>query len=339
MQKVFRAAVLENFKKKLKIIKIKIKNPQENQILVKLKYSGVCKSHIMEIDGKRSNKKWLPHMLGHEGSGKVIKIGKNVNNFKIGDKVFLSWIKNNKKDCLNINYLKNKKIINSGKVTTFSTHSIVSSNRVYHLPKNIDYKVGALLGCAFPTGFGIVLNSLPKKKKIKILIIGLGGIGLSSLIAATSLGYEKIDVLEINQNKIIQVKKYLKNKNIIFHKNIEFIKKENYDKVIETSGNIDILSKSLNFVHNKGKVIFASHPDSKLKIKISPYDLIKGKKIEGSWGGNIKFNRDINKICKILIKSKVIKKLFSNKVYSLSQINLAINDLRKGKSIRPLIKF
>jgi len=337
MQKVFKAAVLENFKKKLKVIKIQIKDPQENQILVKLKYSGVCKSQIMEINGQRSNKKWLPHMLGHEGSGQVIKIGKNVYDFKIGDKVFLSWIKNNKKDCLNINYLKNKKIINSGKVTTFSSYSIVSSNRVYHLPKNIDYKVGALLGCAFPTGFGMVFNSLPKRKKIKILIIGLGGIGLSSLIAASSLGYKKIDVLEINQNKIIQVKKYFKN--IIYHKNIEFIEKEYYDNVIETSGNIDILSKSLNLIHNKGKVIFASHPDSKLKIKISPHDLIKGKKIEGSWGGGVKFNRDINKICKILIRSKVIKKLFFNKVYSLNQINLAINDLRKGKSIRPLIKF
>ena len=53
----FKAAILEKIKKDLKIKKLKLKNPQKNQILIKLKYSGVCRSQIMEIDGKRENKK------------------------------------------------------------------------------------------------------------------------------------------------------------------------------------------------------------------------------------------------------------------------------------------
>ena len=192
----FKAAVLEKFNKKLNIVELATKYPEKDQILVKLKYSGICKSQIMEIDGKRNNKKWLPHMLGHEGSGVIIQIGKNINDFKIGDKVFLSWIKNNKKDCSAIKYIKNNQVINAGKVTTFNSFALVSRNRVYHLPKNIDYKTGALLGCAFPTGFGMILKSISKQKKIKLLIIGLGGIGLSSLIAANNLGYKNIHVLE-----------------------------------------------------------------------------------------------------------------------------------------------
>ena len=166
----FKAAVLEKFNKKLNIVELATKYPEKDQILVKLKYSGICKSQIMEIDGKRNNKKWLPHMLGHEGSGVIIQIGKNINDFKIGDKVFLSWIKNNKKDCSAIKYIKNNQVINAGKVTTFNSFALVSRNRVYHLPKNIDYKTGALLGCAFPTGFGMILKSISKQKKIKLLI-------------------------------------------------------------------------------------------------------------------------------------------------------------------------
>ena len=100
----FKAAILEKIKRNLKIKKLKLKNPEKNQILIKLKYSGVCRSQIMEIDGKRENKKWLPHMLGHEGTGIIIKLGPNVKNFKIGDRVFLSWIKKNKKDCDEINF-------------------------------------------------------------------------------------------------------------------------------------------------------------------------------------------------------------------------------------------
>ena len=335
----FKAAVLEKFNKKLNIVELATRYPEKDQILVKLKYSGICKSQIMEIDGKRNNKKWLPHMLGHEGSGVITQIGKNINDFKIGDKVFLSWIKNNKKDCSAIKYIKNNQIINAGKVTTFNSFALVSRNRVYHLPKNIDYKTGALLGCAFPTGFGMILKSISKQKKIKLLIIGLGGIGLSSLIAANNLGYKNIHVLEKSKKKIEHVKKYIKNNNIKYYLSNKVITKEYYDNIIETSGNINILSKSLNFIHNKGKIVFASHPDTKLKIKINPHELIKGKKIIGSWGGNIKFEKDIDQITKIIKKSKFINKLFLDKVYSLKQINLAITDFRKGNIVRPLIKF
>lgn len=335
----FKAAILEKIKSNLKIKKLKLKNPQKNQILIKLKYSGVCRSQIMEIDGKRDNKKWLPHMLGHEGSGIILKLGPDVKNFKVGDRVFLSWIKKNKKDCAEINFFCKAQKVNAGKITTFGSHAIVSTNRVYHLPKSVDLKKGALLGCAFPTGFGMILNNISKRKKIKLLIIGLGGIGLSSLIAAQSLKYIYVDILEKNKIKINYIKTTLKNKNFRFFSNESSIKKNYYDNVVETSGDNRVISKSLDFIHNKGKVIFASHPDKKSKIEINPHDLIKGKKIDGSWGGNINFERDLKKITQIIKNSKFINKLFLNKIYSLNEINLALNDLRKGKVIRPILKL
>ncbi len=335
----FKAAILEKIKKDLKIKKLKLKNPQKNQILIKLKYSGVCRSQIMEIDGKRENKKWLPHMLGHEGTGIIIKLGPNVKNFKIGDRVFLSWIKKNKKDCDEINFFCKDKKVNAGKITTFSSHSIISTNRVYHLPRSINLKMGALLGCAFPTGFGMIINNISKRKKIKLLIIGLGGVGLSSLIAANSLKYSNVDILEKNKSKIKYMQKFFKNKNFRFFSNDLSIKKNYYDNVVETSGDEKVISKSLDFIHNEGKVVFASHPDKKSKIKINPHDLIKGKKIIGSWGGNITFEKDMKKIIQIIKNSKFINKLFLNKIYSLNKVNLALNDLRKGKVIRPILKL
>lgn len=335
----FKAAILEKIKKDLNIKKLKLKNPQKNQILIKLKYSGVCRSQIMEIDGKRENKKWLPHMLGHEGTGIIIKLGPNVKNFKIGDRVFLSWIKKNEKDCDEINFFCKDKKVNAGKITTFSSHSIISTNRVYHLPRSINLKMGALLGCAFPTGFGMIINNISKRKKIKLLIIGLGGVGLSSLIAANSLKYSNVDILEKNKSKIKYMKKFFKNKNFRFFSNDLSIKKNYYDNVVETSGDEKVISKSLDFIHNEGKVVFASHPDKKSKIEINPHDLIKGKKIIGSWGGNITFEKDMKKIIQIIKNSKFINKLFLNKIYSLNKVNLALNDLRKGKVIRPILKL
>ena len=89
-------AILKKIKKPLVIQNLRIPKPSKNQLLVKIKFSYICGSQLNEIYGNKGPDKFLPHTLGHEASGEVIKIGKNVGNFKIGDKVILSWIQ--KKD-------------------------------------------------------------------------------------------------------------------------------------------------------------------------------------------------------------------------------------------------
>ena len=80
-----KAAVLVKNKSKLKIINDLTPPPlKKGQLLIKIKYSGICHSQLMEIDGKRGIDKWLPHLLGHEGSGIVVKKHKTVKRFKIG---------------------------------------------------------------------------------------------------------------------------------------------------------------------------------------------------------------------------------------------------------------
>ena len=63
------------------------------QVLVQIYYSGVCRSQIMEASGRRGVDKWLPHMMGHEGVGKVLSVGEGVVKVKPGDDVILGWIK------------------------------------------------------------------------------------------------------------------------------------------------------------------------------------------------------------------------------------------------------
>ena len=69
-----------------------------SQVLVKLFYSGICGSQIGEIDGIKGPDRFLPHLLGHEGTGEILKLGKNVKKFKHGDKVVLHWMKGNGRD-------------------------------------------------------------------------------------------------------------------------------------------------------------------------------------------------------------------------------------------------
>ena len=86
------AAILVEQKKDLVIAKCVLpENLECGQILVKLSYSGICGSQIGEIDGVKGPDKFLPHMLGHEGTGEVLKIGPGVTRFKPGDEFIAHW--------------------------------------------------------------------------------------------------------------------------------------------------------------------------------------------------------------------------------------------------------
>ena len=166
---MFKAAILTKFKK-IELHNFALpKKLRDDQVLVKVRYTGICGSQIMEYLGNRGKDKYLPHAFGHEATGKVTSIGKKVKKVSIGDEVILSWIKGKGLDYGGFKIKNNKnKEINFGPISTFSSHAIVSENRVYKKPKKMSKIEAVLYGCATPTGAGIVINQLKEiKKKIK----------------------------------------------------------------------------------------------------------------------------------------------------------------------------
>ena len=160
--KSIRAAVLTKLGNPLEIIEgIEVPELRPGQVLVKVSYAGVCHSQLMEARGKRGDDPFLPHMLGHEGTGVVVEIGEGVTKVKVSDHVVLGWIKGEGADAGGTKYMApNGQIINSGGVTTFSDYTVVSENRLVPLPEGTPDDLGVLYGCALPTGMGIVLNEI-----------------------------------------------------------------------------------------------------------------------------------------------------------------------------------
>ena len=342
----FTAAVLTKNNSPLKIInKLKFTKLRKGQVLVRILHSAICRSQIMEIEGKRGKDKYLPHLLGHEGAGIVHGVGAGVKKITKGDKIFLSWIKGKGLDSGGTKIINQKKTINAGPITTFSNFSVISENRCFKIPKGFPLKKSVIFGCAVPTGAGIILNEIKPKKKDRICIIGLGGVGLSALIACKMLKLKNIIVVDIDNKKIKIAKKVgfkktilLKNNKNAITKILNFNKGRYFDYTIESSGK----SKSIEFAFSLtkkfgGKCFFASHPNEKSKISIKPFDLISGKKIFGSWGGG----SDPQKIAKIMskffLKNKKILNLYFTKEYSLKNINKAIKDFKKKSVLKPLI--
>lgn len=132
-----KAAVLEKLGSPLRIVELEHEPLKTGQVLVKVFYSGVCRSQLMEVKGGRGENKWLPHLLGHEGSGVVVSVGSGVSKVKPGDEVILTWIKSSGIEAVGAIYQGAEGSVNSGAVTTFSNYTVVSENRLVLSGKNI----------------------------------------------------------------------------------------------------------------------------------------------------------------------------------------------------------
>ena len=347
--KNFKAAVLVDLNEELKILDLNYINEiKEGQVLVKLITSGICGAQLNEIKGIKGPDKYLPHMMGHEGYGEVIKVGSGVKRVKKNDKVIMHW---RKSDGYNVGGAKYKSVIgeiNSGQVTTFSEYAIVSENRVtkVKLDRKLE-KLAPLFGCSLTTAFGVVYNEANITKKHKILIVGCGGLGLSIAAMARTSGVENIFFVDSNFNKhklnfINSLN--LKKLNLFKSNKIFFEKKElndhKFDKVIDTTGDVDIISKCFNLLANNGNLVLVGQPKYNQKLILNnPLKFFSGIKIFASDGGLINPGKDLNSVInKVKNNYKFFSKLISHSVF-LKDINYGINLLKKSNALRIIVKF
>jgi S-(hydroxymethyl)glutathione dehydrogenase/alcohol dehydrogenase len=337
------AAVLEKPGTPLVLKELTLPALQPGQVLVKVFFSGVCRSQLMEARGGRGADPWLPHLLGHEGSGQVLAIGPGVTKIQPGDEVILSWLKGEGLDAQGAKYLCEGRVINSGKVTTFSKHTIVSESRVVRKPAGLPLDIAVLYGCALPTGAGMVFNELQPVAGSVIAVLGLGGIGLSALMALRAFDCKQIIAIDISDEKLALAQEF--GATHIFNASrkdvVSAVKKltdGGLDYCIESAGTVRSIELGFALIRKGGgKLLFASHPPDGETIKIAPHELISGKSIAGSWGGNSRPDRDVLRMSQVFHDLGVPLNRLLTKRYPLEKINEALNDLESNKAFRPLI--
>ena len=341
----FKAAILFECLKPLLIEEISLNKLSRGQVLVKIDQSGICRSQLFEIDGERGEDKWLPHLLGHEAIGEVLEIHETVSKVKPGDKVVLTWIKSDGISAEPAKYNLKDLVINGGQITTFSEFSVCSENRMIPI-KNLGYtEIGPSLGCAIPTGYGLSITESRFKDAKYIGVLGLGGIGMSALLGSINRSNAQtiaIDVLpkRIKEALSIGADHIINASEVNLKDKIEKLTNGlMLDLLIECSGNILCINRSLDLINNTGLVKFTSHPKHGDLLNINPFELIKGKKIEGSWGGGISPDQHMSILMKDISKNMKFINLLNEKTYKLEDINLAIKGMREGNILRPIIDF
>jgi len=344
-----KAAVLTQLNKPLDVLSgIKYAAPGLGQVLVKLAFSGVCHSQLMEVRGRRGHDAYLPHLLGHEGSGKVIAIGEGVSKVSPGDLVVLGWIKGSGLEGGGVKYICDcmPQPINAGGVTTFNEYALVSENRVVPLPAGVPLDIAVLFGCAVPTGAGIITNDINPIPGSSIAVFGLGGIGMSALMATMLFKCAKVIAIDVSADKLALARSFGATHTIDASSSdpVSEIRALTdglgVDYAVEASGQVKVIEQAFKSIRRGGGVcVFATHPEEGKTISIDPYELICGKHIRGSWGGSSNPDRDIPEFAKLYLQGKLPLDKLITKRYRLDDINQALDDLEQGRVGRPLIEI
>jgi len=337
------AALLVQTGTPLVLAEIDIPALKPGQVLVEIAYSGVCGTQVMEWRGDKGEDKWVPHCLGHEGSGVVLETGATVTKVRTGDKVVLSWIKGSGIEAGGAVYDWDGRKVNAGGVTTFQRHAVVSENRLTLLPGELPMDIAVLLGCAAPTGMGAVDNVLKVDAGNAVAVFGTGGIGLNALMAAALAG--AMPVIGIDPNparralaKIFGATHVIDPSAGDVLAEIRKIVPHGVDLAVESSGQPAVMEQAVNATRQQGgRAVVIGNARHGARLSLDPAVFNQGKSLLGTWGGDSVPDRDFGRFGRLLASGRFPVRDLLSKPYALEQADRALQDLAAGAVGRPLI--
>lgn len=306
------------------------------QVLVEIFYSGICGSQIGEIDGAKGPDKFLPHLLGHEGSGRVLAIGAGVKYVKVGDTVVLHWRKGLGIEAAAPKYDWNGTVVNAGWVTTFNQYAVISENRLTTIHSSTDLAIAPLFGCAVTTGFGVAMNDAKIQIGEAVVVAGAGGLGLNMIqAAAMSSAYPVIAIDRIANKKELAMQMGAthfidSSSEDTVARIVEILGSQPLDVFIDNTGAPVVIQMGYQLTAAKGRIILVGVPRKGNEITIYSLPLHFGKLLKGSEGGDAVPQTDIPRYLRMFENGKLALRDLITDTFTLDDINTAIDRVRRG---------
>jgi S-(hydroxymethyl)glutathione dehydrogenase / alcohol dehydrogenase len=317
------------------------------QVHVRLHYSGICGAQINEIEAAKGPDKFLPHLLGHEGSGVVERIGEGVTRVKPGDHVVLHWRPSGGLQCQPPKYKWGAKTVNAGWVTTFNDEAIVSENRLTVIPKDFDLRTAPLFGCAVTTAVGVVNNDAQLKIGQSLVIFGVGGVGLNIAQAARMVSAHPIIGVDLHDTKLDMASRWglthtfnsTKEGPALAEKIRSLVGKNGADVVVDTTGNTRVIELAYDLTHPDGRTILVGVPRAGEKVSIYTLPLHFKKILKGSHGGSVSPDIEIPRLINLIHAEKMTLDGLITHEFPLDQVNDALATHRSGTAARVVLKM
>lgn len=330
-----KAAVFEEPEKPLTIREIDKPEINDNEVLVKVAACGVCHTDIHYIDHGVPTFKKPPIVLGHEPSGHIAGVGKNVKTFKEGDRVLLpavftcgecEYCRTGRENiCANMCMLGNH--INGA----YAEYIKVPAKDIFNLPEEIPLEEGSIIADAISTPFHAVKNRGQVKPGDSVVVFGCGGIGINLVQVASAVGGSVIAV-DVSNKKLEKAKEF--GATSVFNssevdnvgKEIKKLTGGGADIAFEAIGNPDTIQSAFNTLRKGGKLVIVGFSPGEVMLnagKIMFFEM----EIVGSLGCR---PVDYPKCIELARSGKIkVAELVTHR-FSLDNINDALDLLRSG---------
>ncbi|MGD9867368.1 MAG: S-(hydroxymethyl)glutathione dehydrogenase/class III alcohol dehydrogenase [Hyphomicrobiales bacterium] len=366
-----RAAVAVAAGKPLEIVEVDIGGPKEGEVLVEIKATGVCHTDAYTLSGA-DPEGLFPAILGHEGAGVVVDVGKGVTSLKKGDHVIplytpecreCDYCTSGKTNlCQKIRVTQGQGVMPDGSsrfslgkdrlfhymgTSTFSNYTVVPEIALAKIREDAPFEKVCYIGCGVTTGIGAVLNTAKVRPGDNVVVFGLGGIGLNVIQGARIAGADMIVGVDLNPGRKAIAEKF----GMTHFVNPKEVKGDLVPYLVELTrggadysfeciGNVDVMRQALECCHKGwGTSIIIGVAPAGAEIKTRPFQLVTGRNWRGTAFGGVKGRTEVPRIVDWYMDGKINIDDLITHVMPLDRINEAFDLMHEGKSIRSVITF
>jgi S-(hydroxymethyl)glutathione dehydrogenase/alcohol dehydrogenase len=367
-----KAAVAHQAGKPLTIEMVELEGPRQGEVLVEIKATGVCHTDAFTLSGD-DPEGLFPAILGHEGAGVVVEVGAGVSSLKPGDHVIPLYTP----ECRQCEYclsqktnlcqairstqgqglmpdhtsrfsLNGKKLFHYMGTSTFANYTVLPEIALAKIRQDAPFDKVCYIGCGVTTGMGAVIYTAKVQPGSKVVVFGLGGIGLNVIQGARMVGAEQIIGVDINPNR-----KALANKmgmtdfvNPAEHGDKDLVSylveltKGGADYSFECVGNVTLMRQALECCHKGwGVSTIIGVAGAGQEIATRPFQLVTGRVWQGSAFGGARGRTDVPKIVDWYMDGKINIDDLITHVMPIEKINDAFHLMHSGESIRTVVTF
>ncbi len=366
-----KAAVAHKAGAPLTIETVDLDGPKAGEVLVEIKATGIC--HTDEFTRSGADPEGLfPAILGHEGAGVVVDVGKDVTSLKKGDHVIPLYTpecrqceyclsgKTNLCQAIRVTQgqgvmpdgssrfsMGGKKLFHYMGTSTFSNYTVVPEIALAKIREDAPFDKVCYIGCGVTTGIGAVINTAKVEPGANVVVFGLGGIGLNVIQGARLAGANMIVGVDLNASRKPLAEKFGMT-HFVNPKEVEGdlvpylvnLTKGGADYSFECIGNVEVMRQALECCHKGwGVSVIIGVAGAGQEIKTRPFQLVTGRVWKGTAFGGAKGRRDVPKIVDWYMDGKInIDDLITHKL-KLADINKGFDLMHAGTSIRSVVVF
>ena len=354
-----KAAILYEYNTPLVIDEVDVDAPQPGEVLVKLAASGVCYSNYHAIKGHWANDT-CPIILGDEGAGTVAEVGPGVTSVRPGDHVVLSWAPY----CGSCFYCERaqrhlcERAVSTSRfrkdgrpismfahVSSFAEYTVVPESGAIPIRTDIALEKAALVGCAVPTGWGAVVNTAGVEPGASVVVVGLGGVGLSAVMGATTAAAATIIGVDIKQSKLEKAKEFGVNHVIdssredVVARVRELTEGRGADYAFDAIGLPDVTAMCFAAIRPGGTAVTIGMNADWAEVKLAFPLIYEERRLLGCTYGSIQPPVDIPRILDLYMDGKLDLDRLVARRYRLDDVNVALDAMLAGEDARGVIEF